>query len=417
MESRLNPWSSSPDTAIEEELEEFGIENIEPVCRSLSEIPYFIRRGIVIGHRDYRQIVRAMREKRPFYVMTGFMPSGRPHLGHLLVMKEVVWHIEQGGTGSIAIADREAHAVRGISWERCREFGREYLSCLYALGYEGATYFQSDNHRLKDLAFEAAGKINLSELSAIYGFGPETSLAHVMSVATQVADILYPQFAGQVAPTVVPVGLDQDPHIRLTRDVAHRLRMFTVEDRGDHISIRSKSAPESAMDAIYEAFPGSRRYGGHIDVPGGDYEMVAARARAVERACGGMAFITPSATYHRFMPGLQGGKMSSSLPESTFTFTESDEEIKKRVMGALTGGRVSLKEQRKLGGEPDRCSVFALNRFHMVEDDRELEEIRRRCMAGELMCGECKKATLERVLAFLADFRERMDEVAHLVEV
>lgn len=417
MQSRVDPWSSSPDLALAELFEEFGIEPIEPVAATLPEIPAFIRRGIVVGHRDYGPIADAIRHHTPFHVMTGFMPSGEPHLGHLMVMKEVVWHVRQGGTGSIAIADREAHAVRGVSWERCREYGRQFLACLYALGYDGDAYFQSTNHRLKDLAFEAAEKINFSDLNAIYGFAPETSLAHAMSVATQVADILYPQADGAIAPTVVPVGLDQDPHLRLTRDVAHKLRMFTVEDRGDHISIRSKSATESAMDALHEAFPGSTRYGGHVDIPGGDFDAVAATARAVERSCGGWAFISPSATYHTFMPGLQGGKMSSSVPESSFTFTEPDELVRKRVMGALTGGRVSLDEQRRLGGDPDRCSVFALNRFHMVDDDRELEEIRRQCAAGELMCGQCKTDTLERVRAFLADFRERMDESAHRVEM
>ena len=69
----------------------------------------------------------------------------------------------------------------------------EYIACLYALGFEGQTYSQSKNERLKNLAFEAATKVNFSELSAIYGFSPETNLAHAYSVITQVADILYPQ--------------------------------------------------------------------------------------------------------------------------------------------------------------------------------------------------------------------------------
>jgi len=68
------------------------------------------------------------------------------------------------------------------------------------------------------------------------------------------------------------------------------------------------------------------------------------------------------------------------------------------------------REQRRLGGEPDRCSVYLLNLFHMVEDDAELRELRRACRAGELLCGPCKKATLERA-AFLSDFRGKMDAV------
>ncbi|HEU17674.1 MAG TPA: tryptophan--tRNA ligase, partial [Methanolinea sp.] len=241
MNQEINPWSSQQTVDIEKLFSEFGIEPISKVKHILPEVPYFMRRGIVVGHRDYGQIAEAIRHKTPFHILTGFMPSGHPHLGHLLVMKEVVWHVIQGGSGYITIADREAHAVREIPWRLCDEYGREYLKCLFALGYEGRTYFQSRNDRLKDLAFEASTKVNFSELQSIYGFSPDTALAHALSVITQVADILYPQVDSEPAPTVVPVGIDQDPHIRLTRGVAHKLRMFTVEERDGYISVRSKN--------------------------------------------------------------------------------------------------------------------------------------------------------------------------------
>jgi tryptophanyl-tRNA synthetase len=217
MAHEINPWSNNQTIDIGKLFLEFGIEPIAPALADLPEIPYFMRRGIVVGHRDYGQIASAIKTRSPFHILTGFMPSGHPHLGHLMVMKEVVWHVQQGGNGYVTVADREAHAVRGTSWEKCGEFGKEYLSCLYALGFEGTTYYQSKNERLKDLAFEAATKVNFSELSAIYGFSPETDLAHAESVITQVADILYPQIDRAPAPTLVPVGIDQDPHIRLTR--------------------------------------------------------------------------------------------------------------------------------------------------------------------------------------------------------
>jgi tryptophanyl-tRNA synthetase len=108
--------------------------------------------------------------------------------------------------------------------------------------------------------------------------------------------------------------------------------------------------------------------------------------------------------------------MSSSVPESTITFTEPEAAVRKKVMAALTGGKPTLAEQKAEGGDADRCPVFLLNLFHMVVDDRELEEVRRRCVSGEMMCGECKKETVERVLGFLREFHEKMDEVAHLVE-
>jgi tryptophanyl-tRNA synthetase len=104
------------------------------------------------------------------------------------------------------------------------------------------------------------------------------------------------------------------------------------------------------------------------------------------------------------------------VPESTITFNEPEEVVRKKVMAALTGGKATLAEQKAEGGDVSRCPVFLLNLFHMVADDGELEEIRRRCVTGGMMCGACKKETVSRVLAFLREFRGKMDEVAHRVE-
>jgi tryptophanyl-tRNA synthetase len=416
-EPQINPWSNNSSVDVDKLFSDFGIEPISAATADLPEIPYFMRRGIVVGQRDYRQIASAIKNRSPFHVLTGFMPSGHPHLGHLMVMKEVVWHVQQGGNGYVTIADREAHAVRDMSWENCRNYGKEYLACLYALGFAGTTYFQSKNERLKDLAFEAAMKVNFSELTAIYGFTPETDLAHADAVITQVADILYPQIDRAPAPTIVPVGIDQDPHIRLTRGVAHKLRMFTIEERDGYVSVRSKNAPDAALEDVKKAFPGAKKYEGHVDIRGAPCAAVSVKVREIELAHGGWGFFTPSSTYHIFMPGLTGGKMSSSIPESIISFYEPEAAVRKKVMSGITGGRMTLEEQKKLGGEPDKCSLYLLNVFHMVTDDAALAEIRRKCLAGEITCGQCKKDTAERVVTFLKDFREKMDVAAETIEV
>ena len=45
----------------------------------------------------------------------------------------------------------------------------------------------------------------------------------------QAADMLHPQlpeFDGASIPTVIPVGIDQSPHIRIARDMAKRIKEF-----------------------------------------------------------------------------------------------------------------------------------------------------------------------------------------------
>jgi tryptophanyl-tRNA synthetase len=117
------------------------------------------------------------------------------------------------------------------------------------------------------------------------------------------------------------------------------------------------------------------------------------------------------------MPGLTGGKMSSSIPESIISFFEPEATVRKKVMSAITGGRMTLEEQRKLGGEPDKCSLYMLNLFHMVSDDDDLLKIKNRCVSGEISCGQCKKETAERVIAFLKDFKEKMDACSDRIRV
>lgn len=382
----------------------------------------YMRRKVIFGHRDYEQIAEAMRTGAPFSVMDGFMPSGKVHLGHKMVMDQIVWHQEMGASAFVGIADREAFSVRGFSWQKCREIGvEEYILSLIALGFkpDGLIYFQSGCGSVKDLAFELGAKVNFSELSAIYGFSGETSLSHMLSVATQAADILQPQLEefGGPKPVVVPVGPDQDPHLRLTRGLAGKMNMFRVEEREDvktgrkYLSVRGKTAQKEALQELKKRIPGKvKLYEEHIDVL--EYPDLAGLEKLVREVTvefGGYAFIPPASTYHRFMSGLQGGKMSSSIPESQIALTDSPKEGAKKVKRAKTGGCVTLEEQKKLGGKPEECSVFELMLFHLIASDEELLEIKQECISGTRMCGSCKQLAAEKMQEFLKDHQEKRE--------
>lgn len=426
MELKLDPWGAVHVDDYNRLFQEFGISSFDEILPKLKAPHPYMRRRIIFGHRNYDSVVRAMLQHRPFAVMSGFMPSGRVHFGHMMVMNEIIWHQQQGGDAFAAIANMEAHAVRGISWAKCRDLGiNEYILSLIALGFQpsGHIYFQSENFKMRDLAFELAASANFSEVSAIYGFSGETTIAHMASVMAQSADILHPQLKefGGPKPVVIPVGADQDPHIKLTRDLAYRMRRFLVERRGDYVSIRGKAAGDDLMQAAEKAlmdadFGKVRRYAEHIDlteirvseglVSGELMEEIDRMMRDVEIKHGEFGFIPPASIYHRFMTGLAGGKMSSSKPESHIALTEDPKEAAKKIMRAITGGRQSLAEQRKLGGEPEKCSVYEFLLFHLSDDDEELRELDGECRSGRRMCGTCKKDVAERVEIFLREHQQ-----------
>ena len=418
--NEINPWKSTTIDDYQKLFDEFGISQFDDLLPNIKHPHRFMRRGIIFGHRSYDSIVDAMNSGKPFGAMSGFMPSGKVHLGHKMVMEEIIWHQQQGGTVFMAVADMEAHSVRGISWEDCKRFGvEEYILSLIALGFEpedGRIYSQSTSPEVRDLAFELGVKANFSELSAIYGFNGETNIAHMVSATMQSADILHPQLEefGGPRPVVIPVGADQDPHIRLTRGLADKVNMFHVFQTDGVVKIYSKSAPEEAFKTLAKRLAVDfdkddiTMFQGHIDVKG-DIGNVREAVRDVELLVGGYAFMPPASTYHKFMTGLQGGKMSSSIPESIIALTEEPKAAAKKIMRAKTGGQMTLEEQKEHGGLPDECTVYELMLYHLVEDDNEVLEVKQQCLSGELMCGTCKKRAAGLMEKFLVDHQEKRE--------
>jgi len=496
----LDPWGSSTVSDYRRLFDQFGIERFEEVLGEVPEPHYLMRRGVIFGHRDYRPVARAMREDDPFAVLSGFMPTGDPHIGHKLVFDEIIWHQQQGGDAYGLIADLEAHSARGLSWAEIDTHARNYLLSLLALGFDpdaGTLYRQSTNREVQDLGFELGIEANFSEMGAIYDFDGETDVSHMQSVVTQMADILYPQL-GDPKPTVIPVGPDQDPHVRLARDLAARMRYFgiteayasfeadaaehhlvasaydalagrdgtddstggAVGDRGSEEPVRcieaaefleqrrepgatdpeattldstitmlreagkeplrprvrvvDRNATPEAFEALIEAIEGEKRvYDAHIDSFDQSRETVEQLAREVELDHGGYAFQPPSSLYHRFMTGLTGGKMSSSVPASHISLLDDPEDGYDKVKRAATGGRDTAEKQRELGGKPDECPVYELYAYLLADEDDEFaKEVYEECAGGERLCGGCKEQAAELMREFLADHQEKREEWA-----
>jgi tryptophanyl-tRNA synthetase len=481
-ETTLDPWGSSTVADYRNLFEEFGIEQFDDVLPDVPKPHYLMRRGVIFGHRGYDRVARAMAENREFAVLSGWMPTGDPHVGHKLVIDEIVWHQQQGGEAYALIADMEAHSARGLSWEEIAHHTREYLLSLIALGFdpeEGEIYRQSDNRELQDLAFELGSQANFSEMQALYGFDGETNISHMQSVITQMADILYPQL-DEPKPTVIPVGPDQDPHVRLSRDLAASMRFFGVTEAyasfetdaderalvaeaydalstnddpvrcveaadwlaesGDATDARAgaieklraagkeplrprvrfldRNATDEAFEALIEAVEGEKRvYEGHIDSFDLSREEAESLAREVEIEHGGYGFIAPSSIYHRFMTGLTGGKMSSSVPASHISLLDNPEEGYEKVKSATTGGRETAEKQRELGGRADECPVYELYAYLLAADDDEFAtRVYEECTGGERLCGGCKEQAAELMRDFLDDHQEKREEAKEVLD-
>src|SRR5579875_2493255 len=143
--------------------------------------------------------------------------------------------------------------------------------------------------RVMNLASVFSKSVTNNMMRAIYG---DRAFGLYFSALVQAGDILLPQlgFFGGPKPVIVPVGVDQDPHIRLTRDLAHRYR----DEFG---------------------------------------------------------FVEPSSIYHKLVHSLTGSeKMSKRDPMGVLTLNEDPKLVRRKISNALTGGRATVEEQRRLGG-------------------------------------------------------------------
>jgi tryptophanyl-tRNA synthetase len=424
---KIDPWSSSTYQDYSRLRDEFGIEDFtEDLWEEFPHPHKLLRRGVIFGHRGFQLIQDSVVNKKPWAILTGLMPSGKMHLGHKMVIDEVIYYQSIGADINIAVADIEAFATRGYSLEETEYYAlNEYIPNYIALGLKPEKcriYFQSKHQNVKDLAYILGKKTNWSQMQATYGFDGTSNMTHIFAPLVQTGDILHVQldkFGGN-RPTLVPVGVDQDPHIRLSRDIAQAHRLYNVTiTKDDKIGVFVKIDKEisklldNAEKILNQLnFKKLKRITDYKalyiqDAEEEDIPKIDEALAQTETKLGGYGFIQPSATFHRFITGLTGEKMSSSKPDSAIFLTDSPKDSTKKIMNAKTGGAVTLEEQKKAGGKPDECVVYELFLYHLIEDDEELQEIYNDCKNGKKMCGECKKYAAQLMEKLLLDIQEK----------
>ncbi len=433
---KIDPWSSTTYQDYSRLRDEFGIQEFsENLWNDLPHPHKLLRRGIIFGHRDFDLIHDSVKKKKPWAILTGIMPSGKMHLGHKMVIDEVIYYQSIGADIFIAVADIEAYATRGCTLEETKDMAfNEYIPNYIALGLNPKNchiYLQSENSDVKDLGYILGKKVNWSQMIATYGFNGSTNMTHIFSPLLQTGDILHVQLEkyGGVRPTLVPVGVDQDPHIRISRDIAQAHRLYNVTVTKDNrigVFVKTNNEVKKLLDNAEKIlnelnFTKLKRITDYKaiyvnEAKKEEIPIIDGALAKTELEFGGYGFIQPSSTYHRFITGLTGEKMSSSKPESAIFLRDSPKEARKKIMNTKTGGAITLQEQKKSGGKPDECMIYELFLYHLIEDDKELGQIYNSCKKGEQMCGNCKKYAAELTEKLLKSLQEKHENAKERIK-
>jgi len=352
-EARVTPWEVSGDVNYDKLVKRFGTTLIsEKIRKRLDKCHPLIRRGLYFSHRDFDKWLEAKEKGKKVSVITGRGPSEKMHLGHLvpfLVAKSL--QDEFGCEVFIPISDDEKFFVKEkLSFKDVLEFGEDNILDLIALGFNPKKTFIFQDFVYTDIykyAAQIAKKITYSTAKASFGLKQENNIGWSFYPAMQAAHILFPQFYRGKHISVVPVGIDQDPFIRLTRDVAVN------------------------KDINLEK---------------------------------------PAALHSKFFPSLRGGEKMSSSEGTMITLDDSPKEVERKIKKyAFSGGKDTIDEHRKKGGNPDIDVSFQYLKFIFEPDDKKLEKIYNDYKSGKMLTSELKEILIDKINDFLKEHQKKRE--------
>ncbi len=257
-------------------IEKFGADALS----KLKEFPnfYTFNRGMIYSHRDFDKFFSALKKGEKCAIVSGLNASGTLHIGHKpLFDTNLFFQKKYGIPVFIPISDDESYVAGKVKDQKeALANSLELAKELIAYGFDPKkTYFIIDQiyTNIYNFAIKLSKKINLSEIKASYGYKNEENIGLHFYPAVQAAHILFPQEKFQISNILVPIGPDEDAHIRISRDIARRagykipsiLHLFffpgidgTKMSKSKSNAIFFRDSPEIIRKKVNKAFSGGR---------------------------------------------------------------------------------------------------------------------------------------------------------------
>ncbi len=202
----------------------FGASRIEELKKK-PDYKYF-HNGFLTSHRDFDKFYERLLNHEKSAIVSGLNPSGQFHIGHIGVLDiNLFFQNEYGIDLYFPISDDESYVARKIDNQ---EIGLKNSFRLVkealAYGYEPKkTHFIIDQiyTNIYNLAIKISRGINITTIRAIYDYKDSDNIGLTFYPSIQSAHVIFPQTLG-IKNVLVPIGLDEDTHLRASRDVAEK---------------------------------------------------------------------------------------------------------------------------------------------------------------------------------------------------
>jgi tryptophanyl-tRNA synthetase len=288
-------------------------------------------------------------------VLSGMQPSGLLHLGNLMGALDNWRKLQDEYECYYFIADWHALTTQYADTSKVRTFIREMIIDWLAAGIdpEKSVIFQQSRlpeHAVLHVLLSMITPLPWLERVPTYKEKIEQvqdkdlhTYGFLGYPVLQAADILI------YKADFVPVGIDQIPHLELTREICRRFNAF---------------------------------YGEVLPEP------------------------QPLLTQYPKLLGTDGRKMSKSY-NNTINLSDNPGEITKKIMAMVTD---PARVRRQDPGNPDVCPLFALDRIFAPKEWCDHVDVE--CRRAGIGCVDDKKELLKHLLAYLKPIQDKRKELS-----
>ena len=286
-------------------------------------------------------------------IVTGDRPTGRLHIGHYFGSLQNRVKLQDEYETYILVADVQALTDNFNNPEKVRKNVRELVMDYLSVGInpdKATIYIQSMIPETAELTVFYSNLVTIARLQRNPTvkteiaqkrdvFGESVTYGFLGYPVSQAADITV--LNGEI----VPAGEDQEPLIEQCREIVRKFNSI---------------------------------YGDVLKEP----EILLSKNKRIK--------------------GLDGNeKMGKSLGNAIY-LSDSDEEITKKVMGAVTDpGRIKKDDP----GNPDICMVAYYHNLFTESD--ECRKVCEECKAGARGCVACKKQLINNIIEYLKPIKEK----------
>ncbi|KAK6203158.1 uncharacterized protein RJT21DRAFT_119307 [Scheffersomyces amazonensis] len=321
----------------------------------------FLKRGVFFSERDLERILDLYEHGEPFFLYTGRGPSSDSmHLGHMVPFTFTKWLQDVFDAPLvIELTDDEKFLFKPkLTIDDVKQFSRDNAKDIIAVGFNPEnTFIFSDLQYMGGAFYEnvvrTSRQITTSTAKAVFGFQDSDCIGKIHFASIQIATAFpssFPDVLGlpPKTPCLIPCAIDQDPYFRVCRDVADKLK-----------------------------------------------------------------FTKPSLIHAKFFPALQGAstKMSASDTTTSIFMGDSQKEIKKKINKyAFSGGKATLEDHKKYGGDPDIDVAYQYLSFFSFDDEK-IEKLADGYRKGEVLSGEMKQECITVLQEFVAAYQDRRSKI------